>query len=459
MKEEIIELKDGIKAHLIKNDIFKTNLICIMLTVPLQRGTVTHNALIPFILKRGSTNFPSQNIINTRLEELYGAGLDCGIDKIGDNQAIKFYIESIDNKYTLNGEDLLKDSLDLLIDLIFNPLLIKNEFNEKFLDNEKENLRKLINGKINNKDLYAFNSCIENMYESKGFGLYKFGYLEDLENITNSGISAHYHKLIKEAKIDIYISGNFEESSIRDILENNEILKNINPRKENYIVNNPSTEVAKKVEKPKRIQEKMNINQGKLVIGLDALSTQANKTNIGIVFNSILGDGANSMLFQNVREKAGLAYTAHSTFNKLKNNIFIRCGIEIENYEKAVNIIKEQLENIKCGKFSERDIQNSKNYIISGIKSIETEQDTQIVFYIGQEISKIRYTIKEYIDSISSVTKQEIVDFARQTQINTIYFLTSNSDSTINAGESRQENCESKEDVHQGANDHDIQDD
>lgn len=424
MIEETIELKEGIKAHLIKNDIFKTNLICVMLTVPLKKENVTKNSLIPFLLKRGTMNYKSQEEINIKLEELYGAGLDCGIDKIGDNQAIKFYIESIDNNYTLNGEDLLKDSIDLILDITFNPLLKNNEFEESFLETEKNNLKKIIEGKINNKDLYAFNRCIENMYDSKGFGIYKYGYLEDLEKITNQEISKHYLKLINEAKIDIYISGNFEISSVNNILKDNLNLTKLKGRKENYVINNPSTEIAKKVDKPKEVFEKLNVNQGKLVIGLDVLNNIENLTNIGIITNSILGDGANSMLFQNVREKAGLAYTAKSTFNKLKNNIFIRCGIEIPNYEKAVKLINEQIENIKQGNFTEKDLQNAKNYIVSGIKTIETEQDTQIVFYIGQEISKIRYSINEYINSINSVTKDQVIEFAKNLQVNTIYFLT-----------------------------------
>lgn len=424
MIEETIELKEGIKAHLIKNDIFKTNLICVMLTVPLKKENVTKNSLIPFLLKRGTMNYKSQEEINIKLEELYGAGLDCGIDKIGDNQAIKFYIESIDNNYTLNGEDLLKDSIDLILDITFNPLLKNNEFEESFLETEKNNLKKIIEGKINNKDLYAFNRCIENMYDSKGFGIYKYGYLEDLEKITNQEISKHYLKLINEAKIDIYISGNFEISSVNNILKDNLNLTKLKGRKENYVINNPSTEIAKKVDKPKEVFEKLNVNQGKLVIGLDVLNNIENLTNIGIITNSILGDGANSMLFQNVREKAGLAYTAKSTFNKLKNIIFIRCGIEIPNYEKAVKLINEQIENIKQGNFTEKDLQNAKNYIVSGIKTIETEQDTQIVFYIGQEISKIRYSIYEYINSINSVTKDQVIEFAKNLQVNTIYFLT-----------------------------------
>lgn len=424
MSEKQFEIKEGVKAHLINNDIFKTNLICVMITVPLKRETVTLNALIPFLLKRGTENLPSQSEISKKLEEIYGAGYDCGIDKIGDNQALKFYIEVINDEFSLNKEDLLKQSLNLLLDIVLNPLMENGKFKEEFLETEKNNLKKIIEAKIDDKGFYAFNRCIENMYENQGFGLYKYGYLEDLDGIDNQKISEYYHKLVNEAKFDIYISGNFDEENIEEFLKENNNINNLKARKECIIINNESTERKQKVDKPREINEKMNINQGKLVIGLDVLEKKENTRNIGIVYNAILGDGANSMLFQNVREKAGLAYTARSSFNKLKNNIFIRCGIEIPNYEKAVEIIKQQLENIKNGEFSENDIQNAKNYIISGIKSIEAEQDTEIVFYIGQEISKIRYTVEEYIEDIKRVSKEEIIEFAKNVQINLIYFLT-----------------------------------
>ena len=78
---------------------------------------------------------------------------------------------------------------------------------------------------------------------------------------------------------------------------------------------------------------------------------------------------------------------------------------------------------MKNGNFEEKDIENAKKYLISSIQSIETEQDTQIVYYIGHELSKVDYSIEEYIQKIENVTKQEIVDFAKTMKINTIYFL------------------------------------
>ena len=129
------------------------------------------------------------------------------------------------------------------------------------------------------------------------------------------------------------------------------------------------------------------------------------------------------MMFQNVREKAGLAYSAKSMLVKQKLNIYIRCGIQIENYEKALEIIKCQLENIKKGEFSDEDVFNAKTYLISGIKNVEEEQDTEIVYYIGQEISKTNMSLEEYIQRVEKVTREEIIELAKSININTIYFL------------------------------------
>ena len=423
MNKTSIEIKQGIKAHIIKTDLFKTNLICIIITVPLNRETVTKNALIPFMLRRGSENFKDQSIINKELENMYGATFDCGMDKMGDNQVFKFYMDVINNEYALKGENILKNAINMLLDITFNPVKENNLFKQDFLNIEKDNLKKVIDSKIDNKDLYALDKCISIMYGEEGFGLNKFGYVEDIKNITVENLTEHYDKLIQNSKIDIFLSGNFDENEVKDILYNNENIKKLKPRIENYILNNEFTESKQIVDNVKEIQEKMNITQGKLVIGLDVMSHMDNLQSIALVYNSILGDGATSMLFQNVREKASLAYTAKSSFIKQKLNIFIRCGIQIENYEKAIILIKEQLENIKKGDFTEEDINNAKAYLIAGIKSVKEEQDTEIVYYIGQEISKTNMDLDEYIKKIESVNKEEIIQFASKIQINTIYFL------------------------------------
>lgn len=98
-------------------------------------------------------------------------------------------------------------------------------------------------------------------------------------------------------------------------------------------------------------------------------------------------------------------------------------GIEIENYEKALNTIKDQLEQMKSGDFTQEDLQNSKELILSSIQGITEEQDTEITYYYGQELADRFVTIEEYANKIQNVTKQEVVDLAKTITIHTIYFL------------------------------------
>ncbi len=128
-------------------------------------------------------------------------------------------------------------------------------------------------------------------------------------------------------------------------------------------------------------------------------------------------------MFQNVREKASLAYTARSNYVRQKNNIYVRCGIEIVNYKKAVQIIKEQLEDMKNGKFLKEDLENAKKYMISGVQSAQDEQDSEITYYIGQELSGKLTTFEEYIENINKVNVEDVKNVANKININTIYFL------------------------------------
>lgn len=417
------ELKQGIKLHCIKTNLYKTDITCVIITTPLKRETVTKNALIPFMLRRGTQKLKSQYEINKELENMYGASFNCGIDKMGDNVILKFYIESISNEYALNGENILKENIENILDIVFNPIQKNGVLNKDFLEVEKNNLKDVIESKIDDKDAYAFDNCISAMYGEKGYGLYKYGYSEDISAITIEEISEYYNWLIQNSKIDIFVSGNIDEEDIKNLLNNNENLKRLRPRIENYILNNEYTESKPKVEKVNEIQETMDVTQGKLVLGLDVSIDIENLQAVGMVYNAILGDGANSMLFQNVREKAGLAYSAKSLFIKQKLNIFIRCGIQIENYEKALDIIKVQLENIKKGEFTEEDVNNAKKYLISGIKNVEEEQDTEIVYYIGQEIAKTNMSLEEYMKKIEKVSKDDVINFANSVNLNTVYFL------------------------------------
>ena len=413
------EIKKGIQLHEIKTEKFKTNLIAIFLTMPITRENVTKDALISAVLRRGSKNMPTLAQISQEMEEMYGASFDCGIDKTGDNHVLKFYIEAInDNFIPQKNENMLKESIEKLIEIVFNPLIENGGFKEEYIKQEKENIKRIIEGKADNKARYAFERCVEEMYKDKPYGLYKYGYIEDLDAITPYSLYEYYQKMISECKIDIFVSGNID--SVEQIIRQNEDIQKLQERTPNYKINKLET---KENVQEKEIKEEMEVTQGKITIGLDLHLENEEQKYDAIVYNAILGGTANSKMFQEVREKASLAYSAGSSYIRYKSNIFIKCGIEIKNYEKAMEIIRKQLEDMKNGIFSEEDIENAKNGIISGIKSIDDEQDTEITYFFGQELTDSKTTLDQYIEKIEKVTRENIIKIAKSITVNTVYFL------------------------------------
>ncbi len=420
MEYQVKEIKKGINLHLINNDKFKTNLVSVFLTTQLNRENVTKNAIIPAILRRGSKNMPTQEDISKELEEMYGASFNCGIDKRGDNQVLKFYMESINDAFLPEGEEkILYKTIEKLLEIVFNPLVENDGFKEQYLEQEKNNIKQAIEGKIDNKARYAIDRCIEEMYKNYPFALYKYGYIEDLESLDRIELYKYYQELLKTCKIDIFVSGIIEDNIYDTVCKSSEIQK-LEDREPKYekmtleVIPNNNEQV---------VQESMDVTQGKLILGLNIALDNPDMQYDVLIYNSILGGSANSKLFQNVREKASLAYVASSSYLKAKNNIFINCGIEIGNYEKALKIVKEQLDQMKQGDFTDDDIEVAKKGMIDAIQTIDDEQDTEIMYFFGQEFSDNKLDIEQYISRIQKVTKQDVLEIAKKVQIDTIYFL------------------------------------
>lgn len=426
-------IKDGVTLHLIINENFKTDFSVVFISIPLEKENITKNALIPAVIKNGSKKYNNYQLINEELEMLYGASFDCGLDKTGDNLVLKFYIESINDNFLPEKNENLEQVLNLLLEIVFNPLVENESFKNQYVELEKKNLELLINSVKDDKDIYSYEKCINIMYKNSGYGLSKYGNIEDLKTINSKNLYSKYKEIISKGKIDIIVSGNYEKEKIQRQIEENQFIKNLNSREDILNINNFKTELKEKIDNPETVKEEMDVTQGKLVIGLDILPNNLEDFRfIAIMYNAIFGNGVNSKLFQIVREKESLAYTAKSEYVVQKNNIFIRCGIECEKYDKTVELIKVLLEQMKNGEFTEEDINKTKEYIISGIDSINEEQDTQILYLFGQELSKLPLKTEEYKEKIKAVTKEQITEFAQSIQLNTIYFLKSGGENADN---------------------------
>ena len=396
------------KIKKIETKKFKTNVYALYLTIPLTKENVTYNALIPTVLKRGCKKYNNQLEISKKLEEMYDATFGIGITKVGNNEVLKFYLESLNNNYLPNNEDLSKISIEMLLNIVMKPYLVNGKFDDDYVEQEKENLKKVIESRKDNKDTYATNRLLEEMFKEEPYGLYKFGNIDEIYNITSEKLYEKYEELIKNSEKYLYIVGDVENLNI-----------------ESYNIDEKEITISKEFpvkisEKENIVKEQMDVTQGKLVIGLN---TPNNKQEVIALYNTILGKGANSKLFLNVREKEGLAYSAGSTYLKRNNAIIISTGIEVSKYNKAVEVIKNQLKDMEDGNITEKEMKDAKQFINAGLNLINESSENMIEYRFDKDLYNEEIDIEKYRKKIEEVKKEDIVKVAKQIKIDTIYFL------------------------------------
>ena len=419
MIQKVSEINNKIVLHYINEEKYKSNIIAVFLTVPLLRETVTINTLIPAVLKRGTSKYPSMQKLEIHLEEMYGSTLSASVDKTGNNHILKFYTETI--KDEIVGENLFEKSVQNISELMFSPYLENGIFSNEYVNQEKEILHTVINNKVNNKSSYARGRCIESLCGDDGYGMYTYGYVQDLKNINAASIYNQYIDVLKTAKIDIFVCSNKSEEEVKDTLEkyfNYDILS----QRENIYI--PKQTYIPSVEKTKEIKESLDVVQGNLLFGLTITNIEKLDKNAIIVLNALLGVGTNSKLFINVREKEHLAYDASSSYIRNTNIISAYAGIEIKNYDKAVEFIKKEILDLKKGNISKRELADAKSIITYSYNSLSDSPYRVINFYFDKSISNDNISIDECIKLINKVKVSDIVNAAKKLNLNVIYYLT-----------------------------------
>lgn len=412
-----LEIGKNVKLTLIPESKFKTNLISVYIQRKLDRNEVTKNALLPGILKSGCNKYKTLGQLTDREEELYGSYLHAGASKRGESQVLGFSILSVNEKYL--DEKILGQCIEFLNEIINNPLVIDGGFNEEYLNIEKEILKDSIMSIINDKGNYAMKRTNEIMFEGEPYSINGKGYIEDLDTIDRVSLYEHYKEVLKTSPIEIMIEGEFEESEVVELIKEKFQFDRGN------IIDIPKEEYYKEVEKVKEVKENMDIAQGKLVMGyrcnVDYLDEE--KYYSLLLGSRILGGGADSKLFINVREKESLCYTIYSTIQKSKSTMMVCSGIEAQNYEKTVNLVKEQVQKLKDGDITESEISNAKIAFINSLNSLNDEIGRISDFYFSQSISKNKSDLDQIKNMINKSTKEDIVEAVKNIELDTIYFL------------------------------------
>ncbi|TZE81941.1 EF-P 5-aminopentanol modification-associated protein YfmF [Calorimonas adulescens] len=414
--DNAVNINDNFTLIIDRASHFKT--ITLNLYIMEQLGeNVTKFALLPLVLKHGSRNLPTLRDIESRLDNMYGALFNIDVFKKGNIQLANYSLSVLNDRYADNRH-LIDDALSFLNEVLFNVLVENNKFNQKYVEIDKDNIRKMIEARINDKRTYAIERCIELMCAGDPYAIYPLGIADDINNINEENLYSYYIDLFRRTRVVMVITGDIVS---KDMVEKVKQILPINiPDRRVYFTG----DLIKKTDELHFYSESMDVTQGKLSIGYTTETRPCDDDYFSLMlFNSILGGGPQSKLFNNVREKASLAYYASSRLERFKGILEIYCGIELEDYEKALEIIDKQVEELKAGNITDYEFEASKSELIHTFKSIFDSPNRRAGLYLGELLAGTNYGPEDYIRKISSLTREDVVEVGQKVNKNTVYFL------------------------------------
>lgn len=413
---QTFDIRNGIRLFYINDSKYKTVSVAAYLHRPISREEVTKNALLAGVLKSATANYSSMKDISRHLEDMYGTAYDVSVSRRGSVQSIVSACSVI--KPQIAGENLIPSAIELVFEFLLNPAVENGGFIEKITETEKKNLKDSIESLINDKRAYADFRCMEEMCRGESAGINEYGYVEDLPKINSQNLYDHYKSIITKSPIDIFAIGECDIERIRQSVAErvSELEFDISP------IDIEACNVG--AVKEKTIEESFDVAQGKLALGLRTfIGTDSELYYPLLVGNSVLGAGAHSKLFNNVREKSSLAYYVSSRLDKYSQVMLISSGIEFKNYERAKKEILQQLEDVKKGEFTSDELEISKDFIINQYRSYFDSPYMMRSFYIGQLISGKGDSIEEAIENVNKVTAEQVCEAMKKITLDTVYFL------------------------------------
>ena len=415
------ELLPGVWLTALRSDKFKTGCLSINLLTQLKRETAAFNAVLPFVLRRGTRFHPDMEAIAAELDMLYGTGIEPVVRKIGEIQCIGFYASFPDDKYLPDGSSIFEKAANLTCELLLAPNTKNGLFRPAYVESEKEKLLELIRSRVNEKRSYAHFRLLEQMCCYEDYAVSRFGTEDTAESIYYQKLTKHYHNLISTSPVEIFYCGSMDADKVADILS--DALCVMTRGEINYDI---GTDIRMNAveDKVREFTDEMAVTQGKLVIGFRLGECMEDPDLAAIyVFNAVYGSGVTSKLFMNVRERLSLCYYASSLVDTHKGLMLVSSGVDFDKVGEAKAEILAQLEAVKNGDITDEELDAAKKSVESDLRACLDSQGELEGFYLANTIDGLEFSPDELAALVCDVSREDVIAIANSVVIDAEYFL------------------------------------
>lgn len=415
------ELLPGVTLTALRTDKFKSSCLSLTLLAPMEKQTVTANALLPSVLRRGSQAHPDTQSLSAALDDLCGGTLEVSVRRQGERQCIGFIGSFLDDAFSPDGTPILESAAALMGELLLQPVVQNGVFRADYVSGEGKNLADRIRSQINDKRQYALKRLTELMCEGEPCGLDKLGFADEAATITPEQLWERYQALLRTAPIALYYCGSAPVERVEKALK--DALKGLPER---AVVSLPdSTAQARSVEQVRFFEDALDVTQGKLVLGwrTGGITIHAKEYPALLMLNAVYGGTTTSKLFMNVRERLSLCYFASSILDKQSGLMLVSSGIEFDKVDQAREEILAQFRSCVSGDFTIQELEAARRAVVSSMTACEDSQGLLEFYWQTQAAAGLCQNPEDLIQAVERVTAEQVVAAARKMELDTVYFL------------------------------------
>lgn len=402
--------------HFIKTDIFKTITMKVIFHTPIIKEDITKRNILSDILLQSTKEYKTRRDLTIKSEDLYAADIYTSNQRVGNYIMTSFILQTLNDKYT--EENNFEESIKFLHEIIFNPDVEEERFKEDKLELVKSNATLALNSIKEDAANYSLIRMSEAYDKTSPISYRMTGYLEDLDKITEENLYEYYERMLDNDYVDIFILGDINEKELLPIIKKYFKFKKVKKRKASYYLPN------KKPRKRRLFAKETTKNsQSKLAIACPITKMTDYEKNYSLLLaNIILGGTGDSKLFKEVREENSLCYTIRSNYNRLDNLMVINAGIDNVNFDKAVELITKNVQDMKKGKFTDLDINVAKEFYKTSAESLMESPSRIINEVLTEEILGVE-PLSERVRKIEKVAKKDIMRACKKINMDTVFLL------------------------------------
>lgn len=387
---------------------FKSITISVVYKQKYSYEKISANNILAKYLGNCSFNYPSIELLNKKVESLYGGVIGIKINYVNELLAFDVYANIINPKF-FNDHFLFEEAIKLLHEIIYDPYIIDKTLNDEIFDICKENC--LIDAKSNEEyDFpYIINEIKKKLSNDKKSALcaFKTGDYNVIESFDNKNIYKYYKDIIK-SPFDIYVSGDVKYKNVISIIKNYYLHKKVKNNKLDVF-----SLILNKECEPIIINK--DVRQAKLVILYRIPILFNDERNYAFRLLKIILSGNLSSKFNKViREEKGLCYSISSSYSAYYGYFLITTAVSNDNVLKVIDEVKNQINLAKAGNITLDEINMAKKMIINDLKGMDdTLFETLNMIKIYHNFHK-EFVLDEICNKYLSISKDDIINVCKE---------------------------------------------